>query len=421
MTNRLISSITSSRTQLFLCISLVFCFSNPANAGVLSNAFEQAKKADAQFRAALAEREANNIAAQAAGAAYYPQFSANYSQLDFEGNPRQTYSISQPLVSADKYATMQEKEPRQIVAAITFVQKEQDLGQRIVKAVSELLKTSEGLRLNTAKITALETQAKSAKRSYELGQGTVTDVRDAQVRLDQARAETLSLQAQNAAAQRQLTSITGMPATPLLQEIPRRPRIFTIAKLDDYLDKGRDNPALLIAQQNQKIADLAVSRANGAVLPTVSAVVTHSVSNNISNNFTGFTMSLPLQANSFFQMRSAATNALKAQEQTSEADLKMKLEIQRLWSLVEAGQNEINFRLSAISSAELSVEATEKSYQGGVRSQIDVLNSIQTLFQVQQEYVTSLLTLVDNYFNLMLQAAVPTQEAVNLIEGVLYH
>ena len=55
-----------------------------------------------------------------------------------------------------------------------------------------------------------------------------------------------------------------------------------------------------------------------------------------------------------------------------------------------------------------------------MRSQIDVLNSIQTLYQVQQDYVSAVLTLADNYLNLLLQAATPADDAVALVQNVLF-
>lgn len=392
-----------------------------AHAGPLTDAFEQARRFDPLYQSARAERDANITASQSAGTAYYPQFQANYSRLEVETTPRQTYTVTQPLINADRYATMKEAEPREQLARSTFQLREQDLSQRLVKAVAELLRNTESLSLNKAKIDALEKQALSAKRAFELGQGTVTDVRDAQVRLDQARAETLTLEAQIGASQRQLSAITGAPASTLMLNVPRQTRAVLLKALDDYMTTGvQTNPQLLLAQQNQRIAELAVIRADGAFLPTLAAVYTNSSSNNISSSYAGVTLSMPLQASSYYQMRGAAANATKLQEQTRDTELRTRLEVQRLWALVNAGRTEIAIRLEAIKSAELSVDANEKSFRGGVRSQIDVLNSIQTLFQVQQEYVTAVLTLADNYLNLLLQAATPADEAMAMVQTILF-
>lgn len=389
--------------------------------GPLIDALEQARNYDPQFQAARAERDANLVSSQVSGAAYLPQFQASSTQLETEANPRTTYTLTQPVISAERYATVQEKEPKELLAAATFLQREQELAQRLLKATAELLRVTEGLRLNKAKIDALEQQALSAKKAFELGQGTVTDVRDARVRLDQARADTLSLEAQIGAAQRQITSITGSPATSLALPLPRTPRNLILKTLEDYLDSSAQaNPQLRIAQQNQRISELALTKANSAWVPTVSALVMNTSSNNVRSTYSGVSVSLPLQAGNFYQIRGAAANLAKSQEQARDAEVKAKLEVQRLWALVGAGRSEIAIRLSAIESAELSVEANEKSFQGGVRSQIDVLNSIQTLYQVQQDYVNAVLTLADNYLNLLLQSASPANEAMASVQALLF-
>lgn len=408
-----------SRTAFAILLIAFWHFAQAA--GTLTDAFEQARKFDPLFQAARSERDANVVASEVAGSAYYPQLQGSYTQLETEANTRQTYTLTQPLVSADRYATAQEREPREQLASATFQLREQDLSQRLVKAVAELLRANEGLRLNKAKIDALEKQSQSAQRAFELGQGTVTDVRDARVRLDQARADTLTLEAQIGAAQRQLTAITGAPVPALLLSVPRMERSVALKSLDDYIASGvQANPQLLVAQQNQRIGELAVTRADSAWLPTLSAVWMNTTSNHVTSNYSGISVSLPLQAGSFYQMKGAAANAVKTQEQTRDAELRTRLEVQRLWSLVNAGRSEVAIRLEAINSAELSVEANEKSFRGGVRSQIDVLNSIQILYQVQQDYVNAVLTLADNYLNLLLQAATPADQAIASTQAILF-
>lgn len=392
-----------------------------AQAGPLTDALLQARKFDALFQQAEPERESNTAASQAAGAAYYPQFQASFSRLETETSPRQTYTITQPLISVDRFATYREAEPREALGVATYQLREQELSQRLLKAVTELLRSTEAQRLNKAKIAALENQALSAKKSFEAGIGTITDQRDAQVRLDQARADALMVEAQIDAAQRQFTSMTGEAAVASLLRLPHAVRAAPLLDLDDYLAKGmQGNPQLVTAMQNQRLADLTVSRSKGSLWPTLSAVYTDSTSNNTNANYIGLSLSLPLQPSSIYQMRGAAANAIKSQQQTREVEQRTRLEMQRLWSMVHAGRAEIAIRLDSIRSAELSVEANDKSFKGGVRSQIDVLNSIQTYYQVQQEYVTAVLTLADNYLNLLLQAATPTNDAVAQVQTLLF-
>ena len=411
-----------SRLTLIAPIAcLLWVVVQSVTAGPLSEAYAKAVAFDAQVQAARAERDVNQISAKTAAAAYYPQFQASYSQLETETSPRQTYTVSQPLLNADRYFTLQEATPRELFAAATYQVREQDLSQRLVKAVSELLRNHESLGLNKAKISALEKQALSAQRSFEVGQGTVTDVRDTKVRLDQSRAESMMLEAQISASERQITALTGAPASPLMLSIPRAARGVILKPQDHYINAAmQGSPQLVLARQSQRIGELAVRRADGAIWPTLSAVLTVSASGGDSKSYTGISLGLPLQASTFYQSRSAAAGATKLLEQTRDAELRAGLDVQRLWALVNAGRSEVAIRLEAIQSAELSVEGNEKSFRGGVRSQIDVLNSIQTLFQVRQDYVNSVLTLAENYLNLLLQAATPPEDAIAQVQTVLF-
>lgn len=393
----------------------------PARAdGPLTQALTQARSFDALYQQARAERDVNQTSADVASTAYYPQLQASYAQAEVENSTRETYTLSQPIISADRFSTWQERKPRAELVGSTFELREQELGQRLLKAVAELLRTHESLRLNSAKIEALEKQSQSAQRSFQLGQGTVTDVRDAQVRLEQARAETITLEAQIGSAQRQISNITGAPSESLRLDVPRAARTLALLPRDEYLDRGlKSHPQVRTARHNQRLAEIGLQRADWVILPTVSAVLVNTTSAGVQRQYTGVSVSVPLQAGSFYQMRGAAATATRSQEATRDAELRTRLEIQRLWDLVNAGLKEIAIRRDAISSAELSVEANEKSFRGGVRSQIDVLNSIQTLYQVQHEYVNAVLALVDNYLNLLLQSATPVDEAMAQVEAVL--
>ena len=403
----------------FTAVFLSF-MSAVAGAGPLSDGFALALRHDPVFQAAKSERDANVSGAQAASTAYYPQFQASYQQLEIENSARQTYAISQPLINADKFASYKEATPREVLAKSTYDLREQELATRLFKALSDLIKSQESLRLNQTKIDALLKQAASAKKAYELGQGTVTDWRDAQVRWEQARADSLALEVQIHAGQRLLGSMTGQQALRLNLQVPKLARTLVLKDMDAYVAEGiHANPQMVSALQNQKLAQINTLRADGALLPVLSGVYTSTSNNLASNNYFGLTVSLPLQASSVYQMRAASANALKSQEQLRDAEEKTRLEVHRAWSLVSAGLKELPIRLGAIEAAQLSVEANEKSFKGGVRSQIDVLNSIQTQFQVQQDYVNAVLSLADNYLNLLLQSATPTTQAIQQLDAFL--
>jgi len=78
--------------------------------------------------------------------------------------------------------------------------------------------------------------------------------------------------------------------------------------------------------------------------------------------------------------------------------------LERLSALVDGGRKALVISAKAIDAAELSVLANSKSFEGGVRSNVDVVNAIQTLFEVKNDYVQSATALALNYLNLLLIA-----------------
>jgi protease secretion system outer membrane protein len=354
--------------------------------------------------------------------AYYPTLQASSSRLDFEGGERRTITLSQPLISAEKFATMKEAEPRAQLAQATFLVREQDLALRLFKSVAEVIRAVESLSTNGSRIEALQQQAAAARKSYELGQGTITDLRDTQVRLDQARATDLSIKARRSAAERQYASIVGASLPPRAYSLAREKRDVRLAGVDSYMSVALEiNPQIVTARTNARLGELGVMRARGAFLPTLSAnVVQSTLSGGTGSTFTGVVLSLPLQPSSFLNVSGTEANLNKLKEMVREAEQQVRLDVERLLTFVDAGRGETDIRLDAIRSAELSVTANEKSFAGGVRTTIDVLNSIQALYQTREEYVNAVLTLAENLLMVRLKVVMPVQECLNEVSSLLF-
>jgi protease secretion system outer membrane protein len=79
----------------------------------------------------------------------------------------------------------------------------------LLKAADAIVLANENIKLNDAKINALEKQYIAAKRKLELGQGTITDQRDIEVKAAQARSAQIGFKSQLDIAAKQYASITG--------------------------------------------------------------------------------------------------------------------------------------------------------------------------------------------------------------------
>lgn len=375
--------------------------------------YQKAMTYDPTYQSALAEFQSNQAQATESRVAYLPQANLSNQRLDTDTTTRQTFRVTQPIIDLGRIASLRQASPRQGFAEVTLVLKQQDLATRLLKAANAIVLANENLKLNTAKIEALSNQSQAAKRKLELGQGTVTDLRDIQVKTAQAKAQHLGFKTALDVSTKQYAAITG--ETPnvknfYLEQIDRKYRLLPAAT---YVDEAmQKNSSLQAARFTERVAELEVQRSTGNLLPTLSATYNNSKAGTASNSYSGVLVSMPLQAGSYYARKSVEASYIKAKESTRDIEQKTRLEVERLREQIDTGIETLSIQKDAIAAAELSLEANQKSYEGGVRSTVDILNATQTVFQVKSEYVTTATAQAENLLSLALQTNIDPQEAM---------
>ncbi len=406
------------------CLPLVgLLLASLVTAGELTDGFRNALQADPAFQGARAELEASQISAKQAGRAYWPELGLKFGDRTELGGSQRTVQIAQPLVSAERLTTWLGASSLDLKAEATMKQRTNELAVRYLATITELIRTRESLSLNLRKKEALELQTAAAKRAFELGTGTVTDQRDTLVRFQQARAEEQGLKARREAAERQFLAMTGQPARPDAFILARQRRALVLPNINQLKDSLlQHNPALIAARQDERLADLDVWRKRGAYMPQINFVAKQTNnSTGGSANYVGVTIDFPFQVSSILGIDASKATARKSVADVRAVEQNALLEVERLHALVESGKVESEIRLDAIEAAQLSVEGNKQSFKGGVRSQLDVLNSIQILFEVQDQYVASVLAMASNLVNLHAQVgATPPTEILQLLETLLF-
>ena len=410
----------TTASHLFLGILLAAIF-GPAHALDLMVDFQRATSYDPAFQTALAERAANQSSATQSYTAYAPVGSYNTSRIQTDTSNRTTLTVSQPLINYEALSTFRQAEPRKGYAEATFVLKQQDLATRLLKAANAVILANENLKLNFFKIKALDQQYMAAKRKLELGQGTITDQRDIEVKVAQAKSAQIGYKNQLDTAAKQYAAITG--ERPNVEEfvLPEKHGKVALKRSDDYVDLAlQNNPAILAAKFSERVAELDVEKATGSLLPTFSATYTDSKSAGVTNSYTGLVVNLPLGASAFFTRQGVSANFLKAKETRRDTEEKARVDVERLRSQVDTAFESLAIQIDAIKAAELSVEANVKSYEGGVRSAVDVLNATQTVFQVKSDYVTAVTTQTENLMALMNLASSNPMESLETAYKFLF-
>jgi protease secretion system outer membrane protein len=363
--------------------------------------FHKAMQFDPRYRGAVADKGVNMSLAEQSRVAFYPEANYNTQRLQNDVSGRRTMTITQPLLSAEKWATWRMQDPRVAAAQSTLMAQQNDLASRLFKAATAVVLAQENHRLNQSKLDALTQQADRARRLYALGQGTVTDLRDLEVKIAQARAQHLLLGTQIDSALRQYAAIVGeRPSASTFELAPTQP-VFTVPALQVCIDSALEgNPGVQSARMSERVAQLDMERARGAMLPTLSAAYINSTSNNLTNTSTGLVLNMPLQASTMVGYQTAQENYQKALEARREAEEKVRVEVERMWSQLNSGFELLKAQQEAIEAAQLSVEANTRSFQGGVRASVDVANAIQIVFQVRSEYASLAVGQAENLLTL---------------------
>lgn len=92
----------------------------------------------------------------------------------------------------------------------------------------------------------------------------------------------------------------------------------------------------------------------------------------------------------------------------------------QLYESVVLGRDALDNKKIAVEAAKLSVEANERSLIAGVRTTIEVLNSIDTLYQARNDYVTTALNLGNAYLNLLLISGEAPSDAILQTQQFLF-
>jgi outer membrane protein TolC len=413
-----------SRSAVFSAVAMVLCgFALPSAARNLLQDFEAAQQFDPTFQGAKAEFEVGLRNVKQAKSVFFPEATFSTMRLATDNGSRTSLSVTQPIVDIERLMTYNQAAPRLLLAEVGLLSKRQDLAVRLVKAANVITQAMENIALNKSKMAALNEQAERARRLLSGGLGTITDLRDIEVKASQAKAQQLALDTQLLIALKQYQAIAGVLPGAAEFVLPAVHGTYPIQSMQDYANTAlRSGPSVLAARYNVEIAEYEVKKIKASFLPTMSGVYSYSKSGATANDnkYVGIGFSVPIKAGTVYGLDAAQAGVVRAQESQRETEAKVSLDVERLQALVSSGEEALRIQKDAIAAAELSVEANTKSYQGGVRSAVDVLNAIQTVFQVKSDYVQLATTQAENILSLMLLAATDPADAVSQANSYLF-
>ncbi|HVF64570.1 MAG TPA: TolC family outer membrane protein [Casimicrobiaceae bacterium] len=407
--------------------TLAVAVSTSASAEDLVQIYREAQQNDPTLAAARANWLAAQERVPQARAGLLPLVSASGAVNTHEGrsttygDPRSvssniyansnfSISASQPLFRAQNVVALSQAQRLVEQADYTLAASQQDLIIRVTVAYFDVLLAEVNVELAEAQKAAIGEQLAQAKRNFEVGVATITDTNEAQARYDSIVAQEIIARNDLENRRAALRAIIGRMPGPLrrlgpgFEATPPEPNV-----LDPWIDRAlADNLTVRIAGYNVDVATLEIDRARAAHLPTVDLVAgagsslgTGSLGSD--SNFQsrsmqiGLSFNFPIYQGGFVNSRVRETIALQeaARQNLEVARRAATSNAQVGFSGVNSAAATVRAFEQALRSAQTALESNRLGLEVGVRTNLDLLNVTQQLFQVRRD-------LAQSYFNYLI-------------------
>ncbi|MFW9087810.1 TolC family outer membrane protein [Pseudomonas sp. P2758] len=383
--------------------------------------YEQALRNDPVFLGAIKERDAGLENRAIGRAGLLPKLGYNYNKgrnsskatsLDERARNNDTdkrnynsygssLTLQQPLLDYEAYAAYRKGVAQSLFADENFRGKSQELLVRVLDNYTKALFAQDQIDIAQAKKKAYEQQFQQNEHMFKQGEGTRTDILEAESRYELATAEEIEARDEQDASLRELGALIGVPAVDINDLAPLDQNFQTFALLPANYDTWHElaitnNPNLASQRQAVEVARYEVERNRAGHLPKVSSYASlrqnESESGNTYNqryetNTIGFEVNVPLYAGG--GVSASTRQASRTMEQAEyELDGKTRetlIELRRQFSACLSGVNKLRAYQKALSSAEALVVSTKQSILGGERVNLDALNAEQQLFTTRRD------------------------------------
>lgn len=372
---------------------------------------------DHAYRAAISEQAATQVErdkgragllptinfgfshSRVSGSRWQPNIQGKLIESDLSYNSNNSYmQLRQPLFDYARYAGYQKGHALANRGNADFSVKQQEAGLRVADAYFNVLLAYDRVALQESLTTSLRDMVMALQTRLRQNEATLTEVQETEARLSLAQADVIISKDRLAVATRELQSVIGL--TPiriaaLRADFPLPP--LEPAALDGWLTRAQShNPEVLAAQAAVRVAETEVDQAGSQYLPTLNLVGSYgktqsdslSSIDQRSNTFTvGLQLNIPLFSGGYTTADVARTRANRArlQHELSATLERTQAKVTRLYTDVRGGADRIRALEAAVDSSSLSLAAARKGFMAGTKSNIDVLNTQDKLYQARYE------------------------------------
>lgn len=287
--------------------------------------------------------------------------------------------------------------------------REQTILLDTVTAYMDVVQDREIARLRNSNIQFLRNELNATKARRRAGDLSKTDVAQARSRLFEGKADFAQAQANAEASEASFEAIIGH--APGVLTPPRAPVDLLPPSLEKALGVARnDNPAIVSALHSQEAARLAKKEAYGALLPSVSLELSHSVDHNVSTvideqeeSSLFVRMSVPLYQGGELRSRirqsraseSGAAYALTdSRRRTRAGVIDAWKQLHAAKARISAASQQVNAARAALKGVQIEVKVGERALFEILDAQRELVNGQVALARAERDHVVSSYTLL---------------------------
>ncbi len=385
-------------------------------------AYRQAQAGDAEFQAAVAQREAILETRQQSLSRLLPSlvltgdvgrvrgellsvpggntFTSNFRSVNpaYYNTSSFTLSLLQPVYHHEYWLQLRQTDARIAEAEASYRAAAEALITRVAERFLAVLSGRDGLRFAEAEEKAIRRQLDQAKQRFDVGLVAITDVHEAQAAYDLSRARTIVARNQLISAREGLREVTGQSAAGLAGVDPAM-TLESPQPLDVEQWAARaltDNLQIKAAEFRLSVAEDEIKARRSGHLPSLDLAASHRYQSTDDPNFGSesqdTTISLQLRI-PIYQGGAVSASVREARQLRNQARQQLELQRRRgvrqardAFLTVQATIEQVEALRQAKLSAQSALDATQAGFEVGTRTTVDVLAARQDLFRAERDY-----------------------------------
>jgi len=324
----------------------------------------------------------------------------NHRRNDSYDSRSLTASITQSIYNRANWIRLGQADNTIAQAEAEYRASQIDLMVRTTRTYFDVLRAADAVRVVEALQRANERQLEQSWQRFEVGLIAVTDVNESQAAYDRSRADVITAKNDLNNRWETLRRIIGPVNVPLARLGARLP--LTVPQPNDIeawaTAAVKNNYGVIAAREVSRSAKKQSEIERSGHFPSFDLQAGYDLARtgaefgtDRDTGFVGLTMRLPLyQGGSVTsRTRQAGHNFRAAQNRLDQVRRRVLNAAKDAFRGVISSISDVRARQAAVVSARSALKSTQAGLEVGTRTQVDVLNAQQRLFQTEFDYLSS--------------------------------